>query len=94
MAVRLRMKRLGRKNLKCFRICAFDSRVKRDGREIEVLGFYDPVAPEGPKQLQLKRDRIIHWLDVGAQPSESVACILKKNGIHPKPGRKPKKEEA
>ena len=62
-----------------------DSRKPRDGRVIEELGWYDPVAPED-RQLSIKVDRADYWLSVGAQPSETVAALFKKNGIDPKPG--------
>lgn len=86
--VRIRLKRLGRRNKAFYRICAFDARTRRDGKPIEELGFYDPIVADENKQVSLKRDRIIHWLDVGAQPSETVGNILKKNGIDPTPGKR------
>lgn len=79
--VRLRMKRMGRRNRAYFRICAFDAREERDGRSIEQLGTYDPMEKEESKKVVLKRERIEYWLSVGAQPSETVASILKKNNI-------------
>jgi small subunit ribosomal protein S16 len=79
--VRLRMKRMGRRNRAFFRICAFDAREERDGRSIEQLGTYDPMEKEESKKVVLKRERIEYWLSVGAQPSETVASILKKNNI-------------
>ena len=81
MAVRIRLKRMGRRNRAFFRICAFDAREERDGRSIEQLGTYDPMEKEESKKVVLKRDRIEYWLSVGAQPSETVASILKKNDI-------------
>ena len=84
MAVRLRLKRMGRRNRPFFRIVAMDSRTKRDGREIEVLGHYDPLVREEEKQVALKRDRIEYWLGVGAQPSDTVASIVKRAGIKAK----------
>ena len=79
--VRLRLKRMGRRNRAFFRICAFDAREERDGRSIEQLGTYDPMAKDEEKKVVLKRDRIEYWLSVGAQPTETVASILKKNKI-------------
>ncbi|OHB36079.1 MAG: 30S ribosomal protein S16 [Planctomycetes bacterium GWA2_40_7] len=79
--VRLRMKKMGRRNRAFFRICAFDAREERDGRSIEQLGTYDPMEKEESKKVVLKRERIEYWLSVGAQPSETVASILKKNNI-------------
>jgi small subunit ribosomal protein S16 len=79
--VKLRLKRMGRKNRAFFRLCAFDAREERDGRSIEQLGTYDPMAKDEEKKCVLKRDRIEYWLSVGAQPTETVASILKKNNI-------------
>ncbi len=79
--VRLRLKRMGRRNRAFFRICAFDAREERDGRSIEQLGTYDPMEKEESKKVVLKRERIEYWLSVGAQPTETVASILKKNKI-------------
>ncbi len=84
MAVRLRFKRTGRRNRACFRLGAFDSRHARDGRAIEELGFYDPGSKDPQKQVLLQKDRIEYWLRVGARPSETVAKLLKRNGITPK----------
>ena len=79
--VRIRLKRMGRRNRAFFRICAFDAREERDGRSIEQLGTYDPMEKDEEKKVVLKRDRIEYWLSVGAQPTETVASILKKNQI-------------
>jgi len=87
MSVKIRMRRLGRTNRSFFRLSAVDSRVKRDGRVIEELGFYDPVEKKQDKALSLKRERIEYWLSQGAQPSATVAAMLKKQGIK-KPAKK------
>jgi small subunit ribosomal protein S16 len=58
-----------------------DSRSPRDGRVIEELGWYDPNAKNSNEQAKLNRERIEHWLNVGAQPSETVRDLLKKYGI-------------
>lgn len=93
MAVKLRLKRMGRSNRSFFRLNAIDSRSPRDGRVIEELGFYDPRAKEADKQFVAKLDRCKHWLDVGAVPSETVSSLLKKSGLDhkhlrlPKPGK-------
>lgn len=81
MAVALRLKRLGRKNRPFFRICVFDERTRRDGAEIELLGHYDPLDPQPGKAFVLNEERAKHWLSVGAQPSETVATMLKDRGI-------------
>ena len=79
MAVRLRLKRHGRRNRPFYRIVAMEARRRRDGRELEVVGHYDPIAKE--ENTSLKLDRIEYWLSVGAQPTETVADILKKHGV-------------
>jgi small subunit ribosomal protein S16 len=81
MAVRLRLKRMGRKNLPFFRLCAFDARTRRDGRAIEELGHYDPRMATEDKKYSLNRERISYWLSVGAKPTETVQSILLNNGI-------------
>lgn len=93
MAVKLRLRRLGRTNYSFFRLNAIDSRTARDGRVIEELGYYDPRNKDQAKQFVAKLDRCRYWLDVGAIPSETVSSLLKKNGIEhkmlrlPKPGK-------
>ena len=81
MAVKLRLKRMGRTHRSFFRLNAMDTRSPRDGRVIEELGWYDPNAKQADKQVSLKRERIEYWLSVGAQPSETVAGLLKRQGI-------------
>ena len=81
MAVRLRLKRMGRKNLPFFRLCAFDARTRRDGRAIEELGHYDPRLADETKKYILNKERISYWLSVGAKPTETVQSILLNNGI-------------
>ena len=76
----LRLKRMGRRHRPFYRISAMDRRSPRDGRVIEHLGFYDPLAPD-ERQLSINVDRVGHWLSVGAQPSETVTALLKKAGI-------------
>ena len=93
MAVKIRLKRMGRKNHPFYRLNAIDSRTPRDGRVIEELGFYDPRNKDNAKQFVAKLDRCKHWLDVGAVPSETVSSLLKKAGVEhkqlklPKPGK-------
>ncbi len=76
MAVRIRLKRTGAKNAPAFRIVVADSRSPRDGKFIEELGFYDPKQKGVNFRLQL--DRAQYWVRQGAQPSETVASLLKK----------------
>ena len=84
MAVKLRLKRMGRKNAAFYRLNAMDSRSPRDGRVIEELGHYDPRNKDQSKQFLVKLDRCKHWLDVGATPSETVSSLLKKSGFEHK----------
>ena len=78
MAVRIRMKMMGRKHRQYFRIVAIDSRQPRDGRIIEELGSYDPMVKNTDARVKLVPDRIKYWLSVGARPSDNVAIFLKK----------------
>jgi small subunit ribosomal protein S16 len=78
VAVRIRMKRLGRKHRPYFRIVAIDSRQPRDGRIIEELGSYDPMVPNTDERVRLRPDRIRYWMGVGALPSEKVSVLLRK----------------
>ncbi|MBN1853766.1 MAG: 30S ribosomal protein S16 [Pirellulales bacterium] len=80
MAVRLRLKKLGRKHRPYYRICAMDGRSPRDGRVLEELGTYDPLVPETDARAILKRERIDYWLSVGAQPTDKVQVLIKKYG--------------
>ncbi len=78
MAVRIRMKRMGRKHRPYYRIVAIDGRQPRDGRIIEELGSYDPMMKKTEDRVKLKLDRVDYWTSVGAQPSENVAVLVKK----------------
>ena len=80
VSVRIRMKRLGRKNRPFYRLCAIDQRCPRDGRVLEELGHYDPMCKETDARAILKGERIDYWLSVGAQPSENVQVLIKKYG--------------
>ena len=96
MAVCIRLKRYGRTNRPFWRLCATDKRFARDGRVLEELGHYDPLAANAEK-ITLKRDRVAHWLKAGALPSKTVMEMLrhlgmdtKGNEVPPKPWRKKK----
>ena len=80
MAVRIRMKKFGRRHRPFFRVCAVDSRRPRDGRVLEELGTYDPMVPDVDARTVLNSERIQYWLSVGAQPSEKVGVLIKKYG--------------
>jgi small subunit ribosomal protein S16 len=80
VAVKIRMKMMGRKHRPFFRICAIDGRNPRDGRVLEELGTYDPMVKEVDARALLKSERIDYWLGVGAQPSVNVKVLIKKYG--------------
>ncbi len=77
--IKLRLRRMGAKKRPSYRIVAADSRSPRDGRFIEVVGFYDPIT--NPATIRLDEERAKHWLSVGAQPTETVRDILFKAGL-------------
>lgn len=79
MSVKIRLKRLGTKNKPFWRIVVADTKMPRDGRFIEEIGFYDPS--KDPIRFEFKESRAEHWLSVGAEPSEIVRSLLKKKGI-------------
>ena len=83
----LRLKRLGRRHRPFYRLCAMERRSPVNGKAIEELGWYDPIAPE-EKQVNLNLERIDYWLSVGAQPSQTVANMIKKAGGDPTSGKK------
>ena len=83
MAVRIRMKMMGRKHRPYFRIVAIDHHQPRNGRVLEELGTYDPMVKDKTKRVTLKADRITYWKGVGALTSDKVAVLIKK--FWPKP---------
>jgi len=78
VAVKIRLKRLGKIRSPHYRIVVADSRTKRDGRAIEEIGKYHPKNE--PSLIQVDSDRAQYWLSVGAQPTESVIALLKRSG--------------
>lgn len=78
MAVKIRLKRMGKIRTPFYRVVVVDSRKKRDGRVIEQIGKYHPK--EEPSFIEVTSDRAQYWLGVGAQPSEAVAALLKVTG--------------
>ncbi len=78
MAVKIRLKRMGKIRAPYYRIVVADSRTRRDGRVIEEIGKYHPK--EEPSFIEVKSERAQYWLGVGAQPTEAVAAILKITG--------------
>ncbi|CAN0487259.1 unnamed protein product [Ectocarpus sp. 12 AP-2014] len=84
MTVRVRLQRLGRRNRPFYRVVVADSRAPRDGKFIELVGTYNPLATRsGVKEVTFKVDRIRYWISVGAQPSDRVAWLLGQFGILP-----------
>ena len=87
MAVVLRLSRAGTHKAPFYHVVATDSRKPRDGRYIEDVGIYDPT--KRPERIELKAERIEHWLKAGAKPSQTVAMILRRAK-----GRKPAEKKA
>jgi len=83
VSVRIRLKRFGTKKRPYYRIVVMDSRAPRDGKTIEEVGFYHPIAVED-QQLSIKADRVKEWLDKGARPSDTVKRLLNRMNIHVK----------
>lgn len=79
MAVRIRLKRLGAKKRPFYRVVVADQRSPRDGRFIENIGRYQPM--EDPSLIEIDEERALHWLRVGAQPSNTVRVLMTKVGI-------------
>ncbi|UNX55891.1 30S ribosomal protein S16 [Georgenia sp. TF02-10] len=78
MAVKIRLKRLGKIRAPYYRVVVMDSRTRRDGRAIEEIGKYHPT--EEPSLIEIDSERAQYWLSVGAQPTEQVAALLKVTG--------------
>ena len=88
MAVAIRLARGGAKKRPYYRIVVADSRNARDGRFIEKVGTYNPLlAKDSPERVKLDNDRISHWLNVGAQPSDRVARFLDAAGLKERAAR-------
>lgn len=82
VAVKIRLRRMGAKKNPFYRIVVADSRFPRDGRFIEILGFYDPL--KDPAEIKINEDKALDWLKKGAQPTETARALLKKAGIYQK----------
>ncbi|MGK2349400.1 30S ribosomal protein S16 [Actinomyces sp. W5033] len=78
MAVKIRLKRMGKKFQPFYRVVVLDGRKKRDGRVIEEIGLYDPM--QEPSLIRIDSERVQYWLGVGAQPSDTVFNLLKITG--------------
>ncbi|CAK9198913.1 unnamed protein product [Sphagnum troendelagicum] len=82
--MRVRLVRFGRKKLPFHRIFVAHSRARRDGRHIELLGFYNPLAgKDGNKEISIKSDRVKYWLSVGAQPTDTVRGLYRAGLMKP-----------
>jgi len=79
--VKIRLTRVGRKKAPYYRIVVVDSRRKRDGASIELLGRYQPLNKESAEQLTCNDERVLYWLHNGAQPTETVRALLRKAGV-------------
>ncbi len=79
MAVKIRLRRIGAKKEPFYRIVVADSRYPRDGRFIEEIGYYDPTAE--PAVLKADAEKAKKWIATGAQPTDTVKALFKKNGI-------------
>ena len=79
MSVKIRMRRMGSKRQPFYRIVVADSRMPRDGRFIEEVGYYNPLT--NPDEVKLEEDKIFEWLEKGAQPSDTVRSLLSKAGL-------------
>ncbi|OPL08359.1 MAG: 30S ribosomal protein S16 [delta proteobacterium ML8_F1] len=80
MAVKIRLKRMGAKKKPFYRIVVADSRSPRDGRFIEEIGYYNPLTE--PIDLKINTESAVKWLSEGAQPTDTVRELLKKNGVY------------
>ena len=78
MAVKIRLKRMGAKKSPFYRIVVADANTKRDGKAIDELGIYKPV---GEKEVRIDAEKARKWLSTGAQPTDTVKALFKKNGI-------------
>ena len=79
MAVKIRLRRIGAKKAPFYRVVVADSRYPRDGRFIEEIGYYDPTKE--PAQVQIDAEKAQQWIKNGAQPTDTVKALLKKNGV-------------
>lgn len=79
MAVKLRLRRMGKKRQPIYKVVAADARAPRDGKILEAIGLYNPKTD--PATIDIKEDRALYWLGVGAQPTDTVRNILSKKGV-------------
>ena len=79
MAVKIRLRRIGAKKSPFYRIVVADSRYPRDGRFIEEIGYYNPMTD--PSEVKVDDEKVKQWIANGAQPTDTVRDLLKKNGV-------------
>ena len=79
MAVKIRLKRMGAKKAPFYRVVVADARSPRDGKFIETIGTYDPTV--NPAAVKIDEEKAMKWMGNGAQPTDTVKAILKKNGV-------------
>lgn len=79
MAVKLRLRRMGKKKQPIYKVVAADARSPRDGKFLEAVGLYNPLTD--PHTVDLREERILYWLGVGAQPTSTVKSLLRQKGI-------------
>lgn len=79
MAVKIRLRRMGAKRAPFYRIVVADSRYPRDGRFIEEIGYYNPMTE--PSEVRVDADKAKQWIVNGAQPTDTVKALFKKNGV-------------
>ena len=87
MSLKIRLARAGAKKRPYYRIVVADSRSPRDGRYIEKIGTYDPLLPKDAERVKLVKDRVKHWLGVGAQPTDRVLRFLDAAGMRKRAAR-------
>ncbi|NLY35723.1 MAG: 30S ribosomal protein S16 [Tissierellia bacterium] len=80
MAVKIRLKRMGNKKRPSYRVVVADSRSPRDGRNIDEIGYFDPLSD--PVKLEINHEKAIKWLKDGAQPTDRAKLLLKKSGVY------------
>jgi len=82
MAVKIRLKRMGAKKTPFYRVVVADSRAPRDGKFIEEIGYYNPLT--NPKEIKIDNEKALEWIGKGAQPTDTVKILLRKNGAFDK----------
>lgn len=78
MSIKIRFRRMGARNRPFYRLVATDSRVRRDGRFLDILGYYDPIKQ--PHVFDVKEDRVQYWMEHGAQMSAAARELLREHG--------------